>query len=305
MRRLMGIFFVFILINTALTKEMASFNFLRTHVGARTAALAGASVAIPGDIHAIYYNPAGLAEITNRVGSLTYLKHVLDFNSGFLGYAQKFDQLTTLGAGIHYMDYGTFDRTDPNGVKDGTFGANSFVVTASVGRQLIDGLLGGVSVKYVRSAIDQYSADAVALDAGVIWHAFFMEDLTIGLAILNLGKATSAFIDTKEELPLKIEGGFSKKLAHLPLLFNGGVYKYSDADFQFKIAGEFTLTEGIFLRLGYNSVGRDQRVSSDLDRVAGASIGLGFNWKNYALDYALSSLGEVGSLNRITFSASF
>ena len=41
-----------------------------------------------------------------------------------------------------------------------------------------------------------------------------------------MGKATSAFINTKEKLPMKFVGGFSKKLAHLPLLLNVNVYKY-------------------------------------------------------------------------------
>jgi len=294
------------IVNLAFSSNMAGFNFLRTNVGARYSAIAGAAVAIPGDIHSIYYNPAGLASIDKQIGSVTYLNHVLDFHSGFLGYAHFLQGVGTVGFSINYIDYGSFDETNDQGVKLGrTFGANSFVVTASISNELFSGVLGGVNLKYIRSAIDNYTADAYAFDAGVIYRVPFIEDLDIGLTVLNVGKSISAFIDTKEDLPLKIAGGFSKKLAHLPLLFNAYVYKFIDDDFQFAGGGEFNLAEGIYLRLGYDSIGRDQKVNGNKDSIAGFSIGFGFNWKDYQLDYAFSSLGDVGSLNRVTFSNNF
>jgi hypothetical protein len=289
----------------AMGSEMAGFNFLRTHVGARSSAMAGAFVAISNDVHALYFNPAGITNINKRVVSATYLNHVLDFHSGFIGYAQPIKNLGTVGVGIHYLDYGTFDRTDKNGQVLGTFGANNVVLTAGIGKEFLPGLLTGANVKYIRSVIDSYSATAYAVDFGVIYSIPFTDNLDVGLAIKNIGSSTSAFIETKENLPVNIVAGFSKKLAHLPLLLNVNLYKYIDDDFQFIVGGEFTLAEGIFLRLGYNSVGRDQQVEGELDRFAGGSLGLGFNWQTYHFDYSLSSLGEVGSLNRLTFSMRF
>ena len=292
--------------NMGYSSEMAGFNFLRTDVGARYSALAGAAVAIPGDVHSVYYNPAGLAILGKRVASATYLKHVLDFHAGFMGYAQQVKGIGVIGGGINYIDYGTFDETDDQGKKSGrTFGANNFVVTASLSNVLFSHLLAGASVKYIRSSIDQYSAEAYAFDLGLIYRVPFTSDLDIGLAVLNIGQSVSAFIDTKEDLPLKLIGGFSKRLAHLPLLFNASIYKHIDDDFQFNIGGEFTLIEGLFLRFGYNSTGRDQKVKGDLDSIAGFSLGFGFHWNYYNLDYAFSSMGEVGSLNRVTFSTNF
>ncbi len=309
MRRTLFIFYIilisFSMINHSRAAEMTSFDFLRTHIGARPSALAGAFTAISGDIHAMFFNPAGLADIDQRVASTTYLNHVLDIQSGFVGYAQPLKGIGTVAGGIHFIDYGSFDKTDQNGEKYGSFGANSFVLTGSLGRLILPGLLSGINLKYIRSSIDQYSAQAFALDLGLLYQAPFSENLNIGLAVLNLGQSTSAFIKTREDLPLKIAAGFSKKLAHLPLLFNLNLYKFIDDDFQFSAGGEFTLSENLFLRLGYNSIGRDQRVKSDYDAISGFSLGLGFRRNHYHLDYGFSSLGQVGSLNRITFSADF
>lgn len=300
------IFFTVIFSFTALSgAEMTGFNFLRTNVGARPSAIAGAFVSINGDINSVYYNPAGISGLNSRVVSASYLNHVLDIQSGIISYGQPVKDIGVVGVGINYMDYGSFDRTNKNGEKLGTFSASSLVLSSSLARELISGLKGGLTLKYIRSVIDDYSAQAVAFDVGLIYHPNFTEGLDIGIAALHIGQATSAFIDTKEDLPTKLVAGFSKQLAHLPLMFNANVYKYVDNDVEFLVGGEFTLAEGLFLRFGYNSIGADQQVGGSYDSIAGFSAGLGFSRNDYMIDYSFSSLGQVGGLNRISFSAAF
>jgi len=278
------------------------FEFLRTQMGARPSAMAGAFVSIPGDLYAIYYNPAGLAEAVDRSFTATYLNHLLDFQSGFAAYLHPAGKRGKVAAGIHYIDYGTFQKTDDFGNDVGSFGANSLVLSVSYSAKLHPKVLYGVTAKYIRSSIDQYTSDAFAADAGLMVHVPFDRDLDVGVGVSNVGQVRTAFIKTKEELPFLVSAGLSKRLAHLPLLYSVNVFKYRDTELKFALGGEFTLTEQLFLRLGYNSLGRDQRVGMGRDRIAGASIGLGLKWSRYHLDYAFSSFGEVGSLNRISFS---
>ena len=286
--------------------EPSSFHFLSTHVGARPSALAGAVVAHRGDIHGIYFNPAGLGAISQQVASATYLKHVLDFQSGFLGYAHPIRKRGVIAGAINYIDYGQFEERDESGQQIGTFNANTIVITGTYATQLMDSLLIGVSGKYIRSVIQAFTADAIAADVGLVYAVPYIDDLTVGVAVLNTGQALSAFVDDKERLPQKIIAGFSKKLAHLPLLLNVNGYKVSgDDDIQFAVGGEFNIAPGVNLRLGYDSIGRDQLVNSDLDRLAGISVGFGFARNEYQLDYAFSSMGQVGSLNRVTFTYRF
>ena len=83
------------------------------------------------------------------------------------------------------------------------------------------------------------------------------------------------------------------------------INKYIDDDVQFNVGGEFTISKGIFLRLGYNSLGRSQKIGGEGDQFAGVSAGFGFEWKQYFLDYGLSSYGAIGYLNRLSFSYKF
>lgn len=261
--------------------------------------MGGAFIAIPGDLNSIYYNPAGLAEVSQKKGTFTYLNHLLDFWSGFIAYGGPYEDLGVLGFGLNYFDYGELQRFDEAGNQRGSFGARDFALTFSLARVFNKNILLGFNIKLISSFIENYAAYAVAIDLGGIYHTP-MEGLDVGIGIFNLGKSLKAFINTREELPLNYRLGFSKRLAHLPLLISFDLYKYEDL--YWALGGEFTVTEGVFLRLGFNSIGREEKIDSGN---AGVSFGLGIQWRAYQLDYSLSSLGEIGSLNRISLTASF
>jgi len=281
------------------------FEFLRTTIGARPAAMGDAFVAISGDINSLYYNPAGLAEIGVRGGTAAYLKHLLDFHSGQLIGTLPFNW-GTLGLGINYINFGEFKRTsreDPEGMNSGTFGANSFAITLGAGKKLRNFISLGANLKYVRATIENFSSDAFALDFGTIIQVPLpdQDHVNIGISIGNLGQTRQPFIETKDDLPLVVRAGVAKKLAHLPLLFSGQVYKYKGDDVMWAVGGEFILSSRMFLRLGYDSIGRYQKIGTSGDRLAGANLGFGIIWRKYRFDYSFSSVGDVGSLNRIGF----
>ncbi len=280
------------------------FQFLKTQVGARPAAMGGAFVAISGDVSALHYNPAGIAVFSQRIAGFTYTNDLLDFNSGFIGYVQPQVGKGNLGISILYKDYGDFAKKDQNGEDLGTFGAGSVALNGSYAMQVAENLYLGATAKYIRASIDNYSADAVALDAGIL---YFMpnHELTIAAGVYNLGKATSAFVTTKDDLPMNLRVGASKKLAHLPLLISGNVYKYSDEAVQFALGGEFTLSEYLLFRLGYDTIGKKMHVDSSDDTMAGIAFGFGFLWKKIKVDYSNTSFGALGSLNRFTISGHF
>lgn len=284
-------------------QSAVGYDFLRTFVGARPSAMAGAFVAIPGDIHNIYYNPGGLAALEKRQGTLSYLNHLLDFQSGFLAFAQpKFDG--TIGFGLHYFDYGQFEGKDTANNSTGTFGANSWSLALGYSQYVLKNLSVGASAKVILFKIAEFSETALAADLGAVYHVPEYQ-LHLGLAVLNVGQTTSAFIETKDDLPTSVQLGVAKKLEHLPLELSGAVVKFVEEDFNFRLGGEFTLSDQLFLRLGYNSVGRDQRVDTSKDQIAGLSVGLGFKVNKFDIDYAFSSFGEVGSLNRLTLTGRF
>lgn len=287
----------------------AGFEFLRTEVGARASAMGGAFVAVAGDLNNLFYNPGGLAEIRTRGGSVSYLKHLLDFHSGHVVTAFP-TNWGTVGVGINYLNFGEFKRTtreDPEGTAGETFGANSFALVVGTGSNFRKIISFGANLKYIRSSIDNLASDAFALDFGILAKIPLpnQDFFNFGVSVGNVGQVRQAFISTKDDLPMVIRAGFSKKLAHLPLFFSAQVYKYKDVDLMWALGGEFIISSRTFFRLGYNSIGMDQHIGTSKDRFAGANVGFGIIWRKYRFDYTLSSIGEVGTLNRIAVTGAF
>jgi len=285
------------------SENPVGYDFLRTFVGARPSAMAGAFISVPGDIHNLAYNPAGLAALNAKQGTASYLNHLLDFQSGFLAYAQPFLQ-GTAAVGLHFFDYGQFERKDESNLGSGEFGANSLSFSAGYSRAILRNLSVGGSAKFIRFQIDDFTETALALDIGLI---FSMPDkgLNFGVGIFNFGTTTSAFIDTKDDLPLNFQIGASKVLEHLPVMVSASLVKFKGESLDFRLGGEISLTEQLFVRLGYNSVGQEQKVKTSKDRLAGISMGFGFKVAKFNIDYSLSSFGEVGSLNRVSLIGQF
>ena len=205
---------------------------------------------------------------------------------------------------INYLNYGDFTRTDDSGNEYGKFHAGSFAISAGIGKEVYTNLSAGASVKYFRFDIDHYNSDGFALDAGVLYRIPSI-DLNIGAGVFNVGFVRSAFVSTKDDVPLAFRIGLVKRLEHLPLQLGVTTYKFIDDEVRWTVGGEFTITEQLFLRWGYDSIGSDMHVDSGKDPFAGISFGLGFLWRRYHFDYSFTTMGELGTQNRITFSSTF
>jgi len=296
---------LFLLLATSVfAADPIGFAFLRMPVGARPAAMGASFLAVSRDAHAIYYNPAGLANVPTHTGAFGYLNHILDIQSFFGAYVHPHAR-GSFGAAINYADYGEFTRTNEFGEENGSFGASTIVAYLSYSQMRAERLMLGVNLKLIRAQLEEFSADAVAVDFGFIYQSTIIGNLAFAGGIFNLGKERAAFIKTKERLPLNFQFGVSKKLAHLPLMYSLTLLKYQEEDLRIRAGGEFVLSTGLMMRLGYDSVRNDQKVGTDSDRFAGFSFGLGMTIHDYTLDYSLSSFGEVGSLNRLSFSMAF
>lgn len=277
------------------------FELFRIDGNARSSALGGSQIAVSGNIHNLYSNPAGLVDIDRTMGAAGYFKHVLDINSGSLAAVKPVPGTGVFGLGVTYFDYGSFDKADENGRKLGDFGAYDVLIGVSAARELLDNLGGGVTLKYLNSTIESYSASAVAADLGFLYHTGY-EGWDVGAGIFNFGFATSAFLEEKDDLPTQYRLGLSVPLEHLPVRFSfAGEYMEVEG---IRGAGglEITFTPNVQARLGYNTIGIDQRVGLDRDALAGFSGGIGISYKTVTFDYALTSQGEVGFLNRFTLS---
>jgi hypothetical protein len=287
------------------------FDFLRTDVSARPAALAGSFVCVANDPVSLFYNPASLGTIEQSTGSVGFFKHLLDINSGFIAYSESFEDLGTFGAGIIYTNYGSFTETDDVGNTIGSFHASDLALSLGYSNTLDENLFYGVAVKLLYSSIATYTSTALAGDLG-LFYAIPESRMTMGISIRNLGAQLSTYLGTREDLPLDVTIGASVVPKGLPLLLNINFHRLNDqADSflghlrAFSVGGEFTLSKTIQFRVGYdNALRQDLKIGTSAG-LAGISAGLGINVKQYRFDYSISSLGKVGELHRVTISSTF
>jgi len=287
------------------------FNFLRSDMNARAAALAGSFLAMTDDPTTIFYNPASLGTLTGPRGAAGFFKNLLDVNAGSLAYGQAIEDAGTFGAGVLYEHYGTFTETDELGNALGSFTASDMAISIGYSNTLDDNLYWGGAVKFITSSIAGASSSALAADIGILY-CIPDSRFAVGVSIRNLGRQLTTYLGTRENLPVDASAGFSIIPKGLPLLLNVAfhninqdVNSFGQRFRSFSVGGEFTLSKVLQARIGYNN---EQRLDLNLGSTSGLtgfSAGIGINVKTYRVDYSLSSLGSIGSLHRVSISAAF
>ena len=282
-----------------------TYAFLRNDVGARAAALGGSFVTGIDDPNLIFYNPAGLSSLGSRRVSFGFFKHLLDINSGYASYGTEIPGFGFVGAGVVYVNYGDFRRTDEDGQDLGTFGAGDFAATIAYAGQLYPRLVYGVGLKFIYSSIAEYHSSGAALDLGMQY--IVNRQMIFGLSVLNLGTQLDPYITVKENLPLDVRAGVSIYPEHLPAVVMIGVSRLNEDQDRlvdrlraFTVGVEFSASSNVFLRAGYNNEKRRDLKLGTSSGLAGLSLGGGILFGTYTLDYSFNSMGEIGALHRVS-----
>jgi len=295
----------------ACAQETTAFAFLRNDVGARPAALAGSVQAVTNDPVMLFYNPASLGTLASPGGSAGFFKHLLDINAGYAVYGQEIAGVGHVGAGVIYTNYGSFDRTDDLGNTVGSFSASDIAFSAVYSNSLEENLFYGGGVKFIYSSIAGYHATALAADAGILYR-LPASRLTLGASLRNIGRETGTYAGVNEPLPLDLAFGASVVPRGLPLLLNVDFHRLNENPGEFierfrafTVGGEFTLSRVFQVRFGYNNQARKDLQTGTSSGLAGFSAGIGITVSQTVVDYALSSLGPIGNLHRISVGMNF
>lgn len=277
-----------------------TYDFLRLNSSPRAAALGGAYVAIANDPNIIFYNPAGITNIENIPISFSFLKHLMDINSVSLASTFNIDGIGKFASSLQYINYGDFDERDESGNKLGNFNPSDLAFTIAYGNSFDDNLTYGVGLKLIYSNIADNSSLGIAGDLG-IQYLLPENGWSFGLSVLNLGNQLTYYNEISEDLPTSIQLGGSKKLAHMPLQIFFALTRLNNEDrFEyFNIGAEFTLSKIIQLRFGYDNIKREEYKVASSSGLGGFSFGVGIDVKGYDVDYAFSSMGNIGALHQI------
>jgi len=309
----------------------STYSFLGLTNAARVAALGGEVVSLmDDDINLVFHNPALLSPGMHSNLSLNYVNYFAGVNYGYASYAYAAGEIGNFAAGMHYVNYGTFDRTDELGASQGTFRASEYALNLFYSRSFLDSALSaGVNLKPIYSSLEQYSSFGLALDLGVTYH-FSNSLTTVGLVLKNMGTQITTYTANRESLPFEIQAGVTQGLAHAPFRFTITFqhlerwdlsYTLQDDDVSFSgsddeksgfdefadnlmrhvvFSTEFLLGKNFHIDLGYNYKRRKEMMVSSRPGMVGFSAGFGFRVSKFHFSFGRASYHLAGGTSHFS-----
>jgi len=273
-------------------------QILKMSVGANAVGMGESYVASADDVYATYWNPAGLSKVEKVQIGFMHNEWFEDIRYEYLGYVQPLSNLGTLAGSVSYISMGSLDKTDENGIEEGTFRPYDILAVLSYGTKLNSSLSFGVNAKFLQERIDEQKAQAFAVDLAGMYT--MKNGLIIGANIQHLGTKMK-FINESYGLPLNFNVGAAYKLLDNDLTFAVDTNIPSDNDVNVGFGADYRIVNMFDLRVGY----RYTAGGNDLGTASGLRAGVGFGIGNYKLDYAFVPYGELGQSHRISLVASF
>ena len=292
-----------------------AYNFLNVPSSSHVYGLGGHNLTIiDDDINLIEQNPALLGpEFDHQVG-LNYMRYIGETNFAGLRYGQGVSEHGAFAAGIQYFGYGNIQGAAADGTKTGTFTASDMAFSLTYSHDISERWRGGITLKYLYSKYEDYTAGAVAADLGINYYDPDHE-FTVSLVGKNLGGQVKKFNDYKDNLPWDIQVGMSKMLGHAPVRLHLTAYElarwkspyYKIEDVNNPNSGlikkdsfgsnlmrhlvfgvDILPANNIYLGIGYNYRTRTDMATYKRDFMSGLSIGGGLKVRAFGIGAAFA-----------------
>jgi hypothetical protein len=303
----------------AITKlGQTGLNFLDIGVGARASAMGEAFIMVGNDANAIFYNPAGIAQLDGKfdlVASMTdwfadikYHAAGVVMNAGIWG---------NFGFSIIAPDYGVITGTrlaptEEGYEETGILDVNALAAGFVYARELTDRFAVGGQIKYCSQhlgsnlladdEIVENEVSGLAYDFGTIFYPGYpVESFRIGMTITNFS-AQFKYEQESFQLPLTFKLGIALDILDLlgehpdrTFVLEIDAIHPRDYSQRVHIGGEAWYKNMVALRMGYKF---------NYDE-AGLTAGLGFNIGGIKIDYAYNYFGSFDAVNRVSLGVSY
>jgi hypothetical protein len=169
----------------------ASGEFLLLGAGARGTALGGAYAALATDVTAMYYNPAGLAQLARPGVMLSTNSYIADTKYAWAGIAFPLGGgVRSLGVSLGsfgFSDQPIYTLADPDG-SGRTYSVRQTFISGTVAQNFSDRFSAGISLKFINDRLGTATASGVAIDFGTNFHASVgARPIRASFVIQNLG----------------------------------------------------------------------------------------------------------------------
>jgi hypothetical protein len=307
-----------------------TYRFLDLTNSAKVAALGGTQISFhDNDLELTYYNPSLLSDTMRNQLSINYVNYIAGIGVGYVAFAPYFQGRNSFAAGIHYVNYGTFDGASENGQLTGTFGAAEYAINLFYSRTLTPHLRAGINLKPIFSSFESYHSFGLAADLGITWIAKD-ERSVISFVIKNMGTQVTTYYKNgdREKLPWDVQLGFLKRLAHAPIRFfatanhlNTWNLSYLNRQKEepstdeqpgnftslllrhFIFGAEIMPEQHVTLRIGYNFQRQKELSVADHAGLVGFSAGVGVKISKFSLNYGIASFHLAATAHYFTLAS--
>ena len=230
-------------------ESQTAYNFLRLPVSAHAAAVGGDNVTLVEDDAAlIFNNPALLSSVSDKTIGLNIMTYMAGAKTASATFNRTVGKRASWAVSGQYMDYGKMRQTDANNNQLGEFSARDISVAGYFSYMLNDRFAGGITAKFLTSHIGGYNSVGAGIDLEHDW--------SLSIVAKNLGGQLKAYDDEYDPMPIDIQLGASKRLAHTPLRISATLVDLTHWNYRFfnhlVLGVDATISQNFWLGLGYN-----------------------------------------------------
>lgn len=197
----------------------STYQFLNLISSPRQAALGGKTITnYDYDVTDGIYNPASInGEMDNQL-ALNYSSYLGGISYGTAAYAYTWDRrVQTFHIGVNYINYGSFDGYDLNGVSTGSFSGSEVALSLGYAYNIpFSDFYVGANLKLITSQLEIYNSIGGAFDFGAMYINERL-DFRAALSIRNLGTQFKTYAGLNEPLPFEVILGLSQTLENVPI----------------------------------------------------------------------------------------
>lgn len=277
-------------------------NFLKMGVGGRGVAMGDAQTAAVNDATALYWNPAGLGELTQKEINFMHNKSIQGVTQDVLYYARPTESLGVWGAGVSLLRVDGIKGYDGDNIPTGDVDASDSLLTFGWAKPWEDfrwlpGIQSGINLKIIQKTLDRDSAMGYMADFGFVYNcqSDWSQGLRTAMVLQNVGTGLS-FNGENSPFPTQLKAGVAYPLFGDNMTVAGDAVLPTDGDLFFNAGGEYRIWEILAFRLGFKG-------NNDLD--SGLTYGFGIGNERMHLDYGFVPFGPFGDSHRVSFSVRF
>ena len=263
-------------------------EFLKLGGGARPLAMGEAFTGLADDASALFYNPAGLAQINFPEILTMYNRWFLEVNQQIAGIVYP-TNLGVVALGYSGLSSSDIPSYNASGEVGPTFGTNSSCLNLSFSRKINPHFSWGITLKSINEKLEEVSGGALALDAGL--HYRFNPYLTLGVSALNLGSGVK-FISETTPLPTsyRLGAAYSGKFLEENFTLASDLVSFPEG-IKFNFGLEYQIRSFFTLRFG-SSAGN-------------LRAGMGIAANLFSFDYAYLAHPDLGTAHQASISILF